>query len=102
MSKIDKNSHRRDMTNDYDTSSKGMRLAVAKRNRTSGDLFLIDPHGTRTRIFEMKYSPASGSLLKERRYIHDDGARRVVGVRRAVSRGKAAIRLAFLTVSDGC
>lgn len=25
-----------------------------------------------------------------------------VGVRRAVSRGKAAIRLAFLTVSDGC
>lgn len=36
------------MTNDYDADSKGPQLIVAKRDRTFGDLPLIDPYGALT------------------------------------------------------
>lgn len=87
------------MTNDYDAGSKGTRLIVAKRNRTSGNSSLIDPYGAGACDFRDEIFPRERITFK-RATVH--GIRPVVGVRRAVSRGKAAIRLAFLTVSDGC
>jgi len=90
------------MTNDYDVDSKGMRLIVTKRNRTSGDLSLIDPYGVRrVRTCDFRDEIFSRERITFKRApLH--GTNPIVDVRRTVPRGKAAIRLVFLTVSDGC
>lgn len=91
------------MTNDYDVDSKGTRLVVTKRNHTSGDLSLIDSYGVwrvRTCGFRDEIFPRERITFKRAPVRQDELRRRCPP--RAVSRGKAAIRLVFLTVSDGC
>lgn len=75
---------------------KRARLVVAKW-RCRGDSSLIDPWCEGRAIFEDEIFP--GSLLKS---VRRSPGRVCSGPLRAVSRGKAAVRLAFLTVSDGC
>lgn len=53
-------------------------------------------------IFEMKYSPRIAGIAFKRAPVARGKPHRQCPPRRAVPRGKAAIRLALLTVSDGC
>jgi len=68
------------MTNDYDAGSKRTRLIVAKRNRMSSDLSLIDPYGMCGCDFRDEIFPYKRITFK-RATMHDDGVRPVVGVR---------------------